>query len=373
MPTRLEIARAAAARLERANPASIRAFVGFDGFVDSIIEVVDKRHSATSYDRLKTIAEFGRKILAAAGQSSNYEFIVTRQKLGGNGPIMSNALVAAGFPLTYVGNLGYPAVHAVFADLASRAEVYSIAEPGYTDAVEFVDGKLMLGKNQALADVNWENIETRVGRAKLRTLLDRADFIGLGNWTMLPHMTAIWRHLLEVLPTLSAKPRRAFIDLADPEKRTRADLADALAELGRFQGSLNVTLGLNLKESEQVAAALNLPAPGAANAGLERTAAAIRNALKIGTVVIHPRHGAAGADASGTAYFAGPFVKVPKISTGAGDHFNAGFAAGQLLGLDLAEALAAGCATSGYYVRHAASPTLAELSAFLKDLPPGQE
>ncbi|MEI8194975.1 MAG: carbohydrate kinase family protein [Phycisphaerae bacterium] len=371
---RQKICVSAASKLASAAPQKIRAVLGLDGFVDAIIHVVDKRHSASSFDRMQTIAEFSNRIGAAAGQSSNYEFVVTLQKLGGNGPIMANALAAAGFPVTYVGSLGYPAIHPVFEEMGKHADLLSLSEPAYTDAVEFNDGKLMLGKHRALAEVNWENLRARVGEDTFTHLLDEAQLIGLVNWTMLPHMTSIWNHLLEeVLPGLSRKPRRLFVDLADPEKRTRADLLAALATLTKFQSYLEVTLGLNLKESAQVAHVLGLPQPAHAEAALESTAAAIRQKLNISTVVIHPRKGAAAANGHGTASFAGPFVTEPKISTGAGDHFNAGFVTGQVLGLDLAESLALGCATSGYYVRHAASPTASQLAAFVRDLPPGQE
>ena len=54
--------------------------------------------------------------------------------------------------------------------------------------------------------------------------------------------------------------------------------------------------------------------------------------------------------------------------TGAGDHFNAGFCLGHLLGGDLDANIHLGVATSGYYVREAASPTLAQLSGFVETL-----
>lgn len=374
MPMRQKICVSAASKLALAAPRKIRTVLGLDGFVDAIIHVVDKRHSASSFDRLQTIAEFSQRIAAAAGHSSNYEFVVTLQKLGGNGPIMANALAAAGFPVTYVGSLGYPNIHPVFEEMGKHAALLSLSEPGYTDAVEFNDGKLMLGKHHALAEVNWENLQTRVGADSFTHLLEEAQLIGLVNWTMLPHMTSIWNHLLkEILPQLTRHHRRLFVDLADPEKRTRADLRAALCTLTQFQSYLDVTLGLNLKEAEQVAKVLGLPHPSPGEAALESTAVAIRQRLNIDTVVLHPRHGAAAANAAGTASFSGPFVNEPKISTGAGDHFNAGFVSGQVLGLDLAEALAVGCGTSGYYVRHAASPTAPQLAAFVRDLPPAQK
>jgi sugar/nucleoside kinase (ribokinase family) len=90
-------------------------------------------------------------------------------------------------------------------------------------------------------------------------------------------------------------------------------------------------------------------------------------------VVIHPRRSAAAALAGGeSATFHGPFVQQPKISTGAGDHFNAGFCLGRVLGLGLEESLCAGVATSGYYVRHAESPTAEQLADFTAELPPPQ-
>ena len=373
MATRAEICAAASKKLASANVRALRAVVGLDGFVDEIIEVVDKRLSADSYDRLGTIELFGRKILAAAGQSSNFELVVRQQKLGGNGPIMANALAAMGVTLTYIGSLGYPTMHPVFQEMAGRAQVISMADAGHTDALEFTDGKLMLGKLGLAREVTWENIIARVGREKLVGLVRDAQLVAWVNWTMLPHMTDIWSRLLEeVILELPRDGRRMFVDLADPEKRTVEDLRGALAMLQKMEEHLDVTLGLNLKEAVQVAEALGLTVPADAEAGIESLAVALRGKLGLGTVVIHPRKGAAGASKSASARFAGPFVAQPKISTGAGDHFNAGFMAGQLLGLNLEESLCMGTATSGYYVRNAASPSQKQLAEFMAALPAPQ-
>ena len=70
--------------------------------------------------------------------------------------------------------------------------------------------------------------------------------------------------------------------------------------------------------------------------------------------------------------FAGPFVQQPKISTGAGDHFNAGFCLGRVLGMGLEECLCIGVATSGYYVRNAQSATGKQLAEFIAELPEPQ-
>src|SRR5579862_1567779 len=126
--TREEIGKSAAGKLRKAaaSLSATPAVIGFDAFVDEICDVVDKRHGAESYEPIKTIEQFGKKITAAAGQSSNYEFVVKQMKLGGNGPIMANALACAGMAVTYVGNLGFPNVHPVFEEFAQRAKVISI-------------------------------------------------------------------------------------------------------------------------------------------------------------------------------------------------------------------------------------------------------
>src|SRR5712672_2767630 len=106
----------------------LTAFVGLDGFVDEILHVVDKRMDAGNYERVPTIARLAERIAEASGKSTNIELVNQFTKLGGNGPIMANALASFGLQVTYLGNLGYPALHPVFADFSKRAEVHSIAE-----------------------------------------------------------------------------------------------------------------------------------------------------------------------------------------------------------------------------------------------------
>ena len=373
--TRQQVCDLTSKKLAAAAPGlkSTKSLVGLDGFVDNIIAVVDKRQDADHYEPIKTIDAYGQKILAAAGQSSNYELVVKQQKLGGNGPIMANALASFGMDVTYVGNLGYPSVHPVFNEFSKRATVISIAEPGYTDALEFEDGKLMLGKHGSLGDVNWDNILNRVGRDKFNGLIAGARLIGMVNWTMLPHMSRIWAKLLdENIPNAERHHRKLFVDLADPEKRTHDDILDALKLLTRFQDQVDVILGLNLKESVEIADVLGLPGQGEPEAHIEQTAKAIRDKLNLDCVVIHPRRGAAAATATESGTFQGPFVQQPKISTGAGDHFNAGFCLGRVLGFDIAESLCCGVGTSGYYVRSAESPSAKQLAEFIAELPPPQ-
>jgi hypothetical protein len=367
---RREIANRTAQLLHEAQPrlSSLPAMVGYDGFVDEIIAVVDKRLDFERHTTIDTIEVFADKVRAASGRSSNFELVVKAVKLGGNGPIMANALGAAGLPITYIGNLGYPTLHPVFEELAERSTMYSIAEPGHTDALEFSDGKLMMGKLATLKDVNWANLKERIGLDRIVEAFENARLISAVNWTMVPAMEGIWEGLIgEVLPKLSQQKRIYFFDLADPEKRTSEDKRRVLGFIKQFMPFGEVVLGLNLKEAIQVAEVLDLPE--VREMEIELDAGRIREAVGISGVVIHPRSGAAADIRGECATFLGPMVQEPMISTGGGDHFNAGFCLGLLLDMPVAESLCLGTATSGYYVRTAISPSGPQLVPFLKDLP----
>ena len=350
--------------------SQMTAFIGLDGFVDDILRVVDKRENAEKYSRIPTIARYAERLGAAAGRSTNVELVSELTKLGGNGPIMANALASFGLKVTYLGTLGYPNLHPVFAEFARRAEVHSITEPGYTDALEFDDGKIMVGKHQALKQMTWDNIKSRFGRDKFAAQLAGADLVGFVNWTMLPHMSDIWSAVLqEVCPGLNRSRRLLFIDLADPEKRTPRDLQHALELIAAFQKFFDVTLSLNEKESYEIGAVLGLKSNGSAPADLKRLCEQIQQRLGVNTVVVHPTALALAAGPDGLCQVNGPFTPKPKITTGAGDHFNSGFCLGRLLGMPTRQCLLAGVATSGFYVRTAQSPGLADLAGMLRNWP----
>lgn len=370
MNAREIIAATIAALSDGRSTSAVRAVVGLDGFVDEIIRIVDKKDSAGHPTYLPTMTSLADRIQKAAGKSTNLELIVQRVKLGGNGPIMANTMAAFGVRVTYIGNLGYPHLHPVFEEMAKRTEVLSFADPGHTDAVEFDDGKIMFGKHGTLKDVSWENLIQRVGLDKLTQAFSGAEFVALDNWTMLPHMSDIWRRLLaEVCPKLpTGKTRAIFFDLADPEKRLADDIRIALGLITEFQKFYRVILGLNEKEGYAIAEVLGMHASGEGRDRVAATARVIRERLGIEAVVIHPTAFAAVASVKGDAVVEGPYTAKPLISTGAGDHFNAGFCLGTLLGCEPAVCLQIGVATSGFYVRTAKSPTVGDLIGFLKTL-----
>ncbi len=352
--------------------AQLSAFVGLDGFVDEILHVVDKRESAEVYQRLPTIAKLADRLAAAAGKSTNVELVNQITKLGGNGPIMANALASFGMKVTYLGNLGYPNLHPVFADFARRAEVHSIAEPGTTDALEFEDGKVMVGKHSSLKQVTWENIQKRFGRDRFAAKFAAADLVGFVNWTMLPYMSDVWESILkEICPAMKSPRRTIFFDLADPEKRTRQDILRALELIGQFEQYFNVILGLNEKETHEVGDVFGVRPTDGTPEALAALGLKIASRLKAGTLVIHPVSYALAITNKQVDMVEGPFTAKPLITTGAGDHFNSGFCLGRLLGLDNRMSALTGVTASGFYVRTAQSPSIEQIATMI--LEPSQK
>ncbi|MDD3052134.1 MAG: PfkB family carbohydrate kinase [Candidatus Cloacimonetes bacterium] len=336
--------------------------VGFDGFIDEIIHVVDKRIDNENFQRIKTISDFAGRIANAAGLSANIELSTVRQKLGGNGPIMAKSLLAQGYKVSYMGALGCKEIHPVFRDFSVLcSKVISLADPGHTDALEFNDGKVMLGKLSDLRKVNWLNLLQTFGEENLVDLLKKTELIAFTNWTMLPEMNSLLLGFSQLLKELKLRPK-AYIDLADPTKRRREDIKEVLQILTKLQNNAQVALGLNQNESSIIADILNIFAED-----LRERATLIRNELNLDRVVIHPVQGAAAATVENSFWVDGPYCQNPKLITGAGDNFNAGFCSGWLRGLDLESCLICGVATSGFYVRNEYSPTQSELKVFLDD------
>ena len=360
------------AALEEAthSPNQPRAFVGLDGFVDEIIHVVDKREDANHFDRIPSMAEFAARIAEAAGKSTNIELVTRRVKLGGNGPIMANALASLGVNVTYVGALGYPNLHPVFQPLSDRSEVFSIAEAAHTDALEFEDGKIMLGKMTPLNDVTWKTLMERMGRDRLTERIQAAHLVSFLNWTMIPNLSEVWTSILEekILPDRAAN-RIGFFDLCDPEKRENDDILKAMEILGRFRQHLRVILGLNEKEAMELADVLGIEIGEATPEGRCELARKLHAQLDVDALVVHPVAYALAVTDSETVWVPGPFVKKPVITTGAGDHFNAGFSLGALMGFPPRHCLNLGVASSGHYVRSGRSPEISDLLAILRHWP----
>jgi hypothetical protein len=351
--------------------AQTRFTIGFDGFVDEILHAVATRKNQREYERIQTLLEFSDRVRSAAGKSANVEVVPTQVKLGGNGPIMSMAVAGLGGKVSCIGLLGHPDILPVFHALRDKAVLYSVGNPGRTDALEFQDGKLMLGKLDTIKDMCWQRLEDVIGTERFRKLILEAHLVACTNWTMLTEMGEILENLIKMVPP--GAPVRFFFDLADPEKRSHRDLEHVLGQIRALNARAMCVLGLNLREAEQVNRVLGLSEmPVEKPESMEASAIGIARAMELHGVVVHAVKCAGARLADESAGVEGPYCPKPKLSTGAGDHFNGGFVSGWMGGLSVRDALYTGVGTSGWYVRNTLSPSHADVVTLLRDWAAGK-
>ena len=359
----------------RNRPRPFKALIGLDGFVDEILRVVDKRQSAESFTAVGTLSALGERISRAAGLSTNIELVGVTRKLGGNGPNMVNALAGQGVRVTYIGALGETSIHDVFRQMGEACELIPIADPALSFNLEFEDGKLIMSKLDSFQKITWSALEKRFGLEKLSQMIGGGDLdlFGLENWTMIPYMSDVFKGIIDnVFPLIKPGNCLAFFDLCDPEKRLMEDLTEALGLIRQFSARFRVVLGLNLKEAAQVADALGLdvrkPEASIEDVDLEEITVKIGEAMGVYCLVIHTVTDAGTYSDGAFHYSPGYYTPHPKLTTGAGDNFNAGSCLGLLMNLSVGESLLLGAASSGFYVREARSANLLELIGFLSNV-----
>ena len=350
--------------------AGVKALVGFDGFVDEIVHVVDVRQDHREYRRIEEMEQYVQRLKNGCGLSTNLEIVTIAKKLGGNGPIFANALKKQGVSITYIGSVGEEQVNPIFSELAEGSRMIGLSDPAATDAYEFRDGKIITSKLSPFMKVSWGQIIEKVGLTGFCDLVDEAGLIGMENWTMLPHMSDIWKNVLsDVVPMMKTpvESKTMFFDLADPEKRKKEDIKDALALLERFaKAGFRTVLGLNKKEACQIAELFGAEIGEYAEYPLVPLMEFLQENIRVDCIVVHPVD-CACCFVSGQYYCVeGPYCANPVLTTGAGDNFNAGFMRGFMNGFSAEECLLCGVYTSGFYVRRGRSPQTAELADFLE-------
>src|SRR6056297_845391 len=113
-------------------------FVGFDGFIDKIINVVDKRFDNNKKILIKSLNDFYNKISNLNG-SKNIEIINKKNKLGGNGPNTSHGLTKLGIDINIVGSFGKTNIYNEFQPIKKNAK--NINKINYKNIIEQIGKK----------------------------------------------------------------------------------------------------------------------------------------------------------------------------------------------------------------------------------------
>ncbi len=126
-------------------------------------------------------------------QSTNIEFVSQLIKLGGNGPIMANALASFGLQVTYLGNLRLSELASRFRRLreARRGPLHRRAglhgRPGVRGRQDHARQASVATGNE-LGEHQGEVWPGQIHRKNSAV----AILVGFVNWTMLTHMNEIW-------------------------------------------------------------------------------------------------------------------------------------------------------------------------------------
>lgn len=342
------------------NLNSKKVTIGMDAFIDKIQRVVKSQTVEGQCEFFNDIGEFGEYLVTKKGMSCGIEVRERFTKVGGNATIMADALGSLGVKLNCVAAMGYPDIHPIFNELSPNCNLYTIANPGYTTALEFNDGKIMLSQRETLLELTWSSLKEIFGLEKLKEFICNGDLIGLVNWNGIKQYNSIFKGILqEVLPSCPpSKEKVVFFDLADCSERSKEDICAAIKLIRQFGSYFKVILGLNENETNLVYKALQ---GEKGNKDLLSIGDELYKELKIDSLVVHTHKSSIAWHKDGRSKIDSLFVKKPKLSTGGGDNFNAGLCFGQLLGLDFESSMYIANATSGYYVRNGKSPSVENL------------
>ncbi len=334
--------------------------VGFDGYVDSILRVC-RQTGGAGPEFFDTMEEFGNYIRGKAWKSCSLELKLQTEKVGGNAPIFSQTISHLGAQVSCIGAFGTPQLHPIFRELEKACTLYSISGPGFCEALEFRDGKVMLARNDCMK-VDYNTLVEKISVPNLLKMANQVDMLAFFNWSELPGATSIWQGCLrDIFPRLGER-KRLLVDLSDCSQRSEQEVREAGGLIREFAGYLDVVLSLNQNEAEALAKSLKLPLKE--NADL---AAMLRERLACEMVVIHLLDRAYCASEKEVVCHVGRQIQKPLLSTGGGDNFNAGFAFALLQGMMPEEALAVANGVSGFYVSHGRSPDREELAAWLEE------
>jgi len=340
-------------------PEGLSGICGFDGFIDTFIEL----------ENPDSMESFGPKVADAAGIATSFTARHQGDRFGGNGPLFASALhsfFSSGIDITYIGAMGDGEILPVFREALEdkMKKLVSLAEPAHSDCLEFCDGKVMLSDLRTCADIHWDRLIERMGQQAIEAELKECSFVGAVNWGKLVNVGTIWKGISEGLETLGKQDRKVpfFMDLAEFEQRPLEDQKDLVELVGGITKVCDTILSFNLKEAWQMAEVFGGDYKGEKSPEkIAELAGYLYEQIDVGRIVIHPNDGAACASEKGAVYVPGPFCQKPLISTGAGDTFGGGVTAARLLGLSDTALVVTGACASGYYVRTGKFPSLDQI------------
>ena len=334
---------------------------GFDGFIDTIVKPVREFGANGKHEYYNTIAEFGSFIAGHSHKSTSIQYEIQRKRPGGNMPHFVLALDALTLPVTAIGMLQNDTggIDALFGKLGKRR--YSYLPAGTATVMEFDDGKIFFSSADVAGVSNKEKVFPQIQQVfpQFQDAAASADLIAFLNWSELPFAQELWNdvfiHALD--PAAADKTRFVFFDLCDTGAKNLSEIRTVLSLIKKTGKRRAAILSMNKNELLDVAGKIS-----GQSLSVTESAEYLFGYLNIDELVVH-QHTESIAISGKDGLVTEPCIlnKNPKISTGAGDNFNAAYCVATLAGLPMAEKLRFANAYAGAYIAKGSSPNLESL------------
>jgi hypothetical protein len=341
------------------------AFIGFDACIDILVRIVKdkKENEITGY--FSDSSQFGDFLINLDNKSCGLELQTKLSKIGGNMVITSNALGNLGIKVECAGTFGLPGILPVFRAISPNCTLHTFGETISATALEFNNSKVIMFDPGPYNSLTWEGIRDCLGKESIIKMISGKKLVSFLNWSEIDNSSDIWEGMLnEILPEIEQTGIKPFFfsDISDCSRKSAAEIKRAVGLLGRFRDYFNVSLSLNQNEADLVSKALDLNEMNSDEDFIMQ----LHESSNVETLIIHRTKDAIAYDGKSFEKCDTFFCSEPKILTGGGDNFNAGFCFALLKKLNLSESLVVANAVSGSYVKNGFSPVAENLVEFLK-------
>ena len=353
-------------RLGQADITDKSAFLGFDACIDNIVRIIRDKQGNGITGYFSDSHQLGEYLVNLDNKSCGLELETKLSKIGGNMVIMGNALGNLGVHVECLGTFGLPEILPVFRTMSANCSLRTIGDTITATALEFNNSKVIMFDPGPYNNLTWKGIKDLIGSDRIREMMTDRQLVAFVNWSEIGNSSNIWKGILDdILPDIPFTRQKPlfFTDFSDCSRKSMQEIQTATGLLERFRNYYKVHISLNQNEAALVARALDLPE----NDSDEQFIKEFFSRSNADVLVIHRVNDAIAFDGVSYEKCDTFFCKEPKILTGGGDNFNAGFCYTLFKNFTLFESLLVANAVSGSYVKTGASPDVNGLIEFLEE------
>jgi hypothetical protein len=340
------------------------AFLGFDACIDYIIRIVREKKDNEIASFFNDSTQFGEFLINLNNKSCGVELQTKLSKIGGNMVIMGNALGNLGIRVECAGTFGLPDILPVFRTMSANCSLHTIGDTISATALEFSNSKVIMFDPGPYNNLTWERIKNLLGAEQIKEMISGKQLISFLNWSEIENSSQIWKGVLDdILPGMEPGGTKPFFftDFSDCSRKSKSEIQYAIDLLGRFGKYFKVVISLNQNEADLIARALDLH-KFISDADFIKE---LHSRCNTEVLVIHRTKDALAYDGVYYEKCETFFCNEPKILTGGGDNFNAGFCFAMLNDFNLIRSLLIANAVAGSYVKTGLSPNVNNLIEFL--------